>query len=869
MKKAKKLIALLLALTMILTLVACGENSEQPPADNSDTTDTVSPNPDEAGEPSPDSDSEPSPSGKYIIGEARQPDADGTPAKWTETATEDDYIVVTNEDGKTLSYNSKSLSIIQVDGYAFKDLDKDGELDVYEDWRLDSKTRAIDLAAHMSGEEIAPFLTHGGWSTFGDSYPEDDPYVNGGGRAGVARNPGTSPAEAARAAKWSNSLQALCEKLGYGIPALLSSDPNGQSGIIDDQALAATMDPDLAFEIGKAYAKQYRAVGISALLGPQIDLQGSPAMDRGNSTYGEDPALVRDITEAFVSGLQSTFDENGNDLGWGKDSVAAIAKHFAGAGAAEGGRDDHFAAGMFAVFPNNNFEAHLIAFFDGAFNLQRSSTGQAAGIMTNYSVAFSSDGSLGELVAGAYSQYKYDLLKAGDWNGYIVSDWGVWDTWDGHPTSFTGRGAWGTDDLTNAERFALAIPMGMCAGGGYSDLETLLEAYDIMVDELGEDTALEIMRDRAATTLEMFFNLDLFENPYRSTAEAAELCYSESALAYGLETQLKSLVMLKNDGTIKERTDGEKLTVYVPYTFIPGHDNILYSIMNLGYISAAAQPTIDIELAEKYFNVVTDSVKDPSGTGPDGKPEYTADDIIRASAADIASCDIVLAPMNAPHTDSTAILNDDGSWTYLPASLQYGEYTAVNAKETSVGGQIITTTFSDGYNMQTRVDQENRSYKGTTAAQDNDYNSFEMLQYAASVAGDIPVVVLMRDTKGILNSSGTMIWTEVEPLADVILWAYANFENFDEALLMTVAGLNDPSGLLVVQMPASMDAVEAQADDLPRDCEVYTDANGNKYDFAFGMNWSGVINDDRVQKYGNAEPLTKCENLDFFYANER
>lgn len=63
-----------------------------------------------------------------------------------------------------------------------------------------------------------------------------------------------------------------------------------------------------------------------------------------------------------------------------------------------------------------------------------------------------------------------------------------------------------------------------------------------------------------------------------------------------------------------------------------------------------------------------------------------------------------------------------------------------------------------------------------------------------------------------------------------------------------------------------MEAVEAQFEDLPRDCEVYVDANGNAYDFAFGMNWSGVIDDERVATY-SAEPLTKCSSFEFHYAD--
>jgi beta-glucosidase len=46
-----------------------------------------------------------------------------------------------------------------------------------------------------------------------------------------------------------------------------------------------------------------------------------------------------------------------------------------------------------------------------------------------------------------------------------------------------------------------------------------------------------------------------------------------------------------------------------------------------------------------------------------------------------------------------------------------------------------------------------------------------------------------------------------------------------------------------------METVEAQAEDVPRDMDCYVDAKGNTYDFAFGLNWSGVIQDERTRKY--------------------
>ena len=54
-----------------------------------------------------------------------------------------------------------------------------------------------------------------------------------------------------------------------------------------------------------------------------------------------------------------------------------------------------------------------------------------------------------------------------------------------------------------------------------------------------------------------------------------------------------------------------------------------------------------------------------------------------------------------------------------------------------------------------------------------------------------------------------------------------------------------------MQLPADMKTVELQMEDVPFDMECYVDAAGNAYDFAYGLNWSGHIDDERVRKYGN------------------
>jgi beta-glucosidase len=71
----------------------------------------------------------------------------------------------------------------------------------------------------------------------------------------------------------------------------------------------------------------------------------------------------------------------------------------------------------------------------------------------------------------------------------------------------------------------------------------------------------------------------------------------------------------------------------------------------------------------------------------------------------------------------------------------------------------------------------------------------------------------------------------------------------DQTVLDIISGKVEPSGLLPLQMPADMSTVETQMEDVPFDMEVHVDTEGNTYDFGFGMNWSGIIQDERTAKY--------------------
>ena len=840
MKKTKRFLALLLALAMTASLAAC--NTAGTPSDS------AAPSTAPADSQEPVQSEQPATSENGVIAPI-SPDAADVAAKWTEEKTADGWYKVTNEGGATLGYSKDSgVSIIQVDGYAFKDLDRDGVLDGYEDWRNSDEDRARDLANQMGVDEMTPLFTHGGWRSFGSTIEGDDlTYVQEGGRGGVTRS-AINQGNTTMAVDWTNALQALCEATGsWGIPATISVDPSHISNTIDQNSLAAIMSKDEAFALGVEHGKQYRATGVTMLLGPQIGIGTQPTMTRATGTFSEDPALCRDLADAYISGLQSTFDENGNDLGWGEDSVYAIAKHYVGDGAPEGGRNDHMDAGKFDVFPGNNFAAHLIPFHDGAFNLSMSST-KECGVMPNYAISYSRDGSLGELVGGGYSTYKMSFLYDNDYQGFILTDWQITND---------GQQCFGVEDLTMTERFAALYKSGMHQIGGTADNAAAAEGYELVVDELGEEEALKILRNAVYHFVLSQFQCGLYENAYISLDNAIDTVWNNDTDAAAKEQQLKSVIMLKNSGNVIAQSDGSKKTVYVPYTFNSGS-----AASSSGDATPPQwEPVFDLDVVSKYFDVVTDTVGEPSGEpGEDGNPTYTTNDIIRAKASDVAACDLILMHMDAPSQDSAQ--TEDGTW--LPASLQYGEYTATNARRESLAGTVTTETINDGYYGSKSQDvKENRSYAGNTVGQDKNYSQLELLQYLNGIKGNAKIVVLMSKASG----PSVMVWSEVEPLADAILFYYGSTSwFFEETLLDIVSGAVEPSGLLPFQMPASMDAVEAQDEDVPRDLECYVDADGNVYDFTYGLNWSGKIDDERVKTY-SAEPLTTPSTIEFHYAD--
>ena len=324
--------------------------------------------------------------------------------KWTEKK-EDGYRLLQNENGPELGISEGSrVKILVVDGYAFKDLAGAGELLPYEDWRLSYEKRAKDLAERLEIEDIAGLMLYSAHQlipakgklaeTFGGTY-EGKRYEESGAKPWELTDQqkefvqkdkvrhvlimGLESTEVA--VRWNNNLQALAENTGFGIPVNNSSDPRHSAGSTAEYmgvtgepiskwangiGLSASFDPELVKAFGEAGSAEYRALGITTALSPQIDLATEPRWMRFADTFGEHTQMTIDMTKAYCDGFQTT---EGTADGWGKDSVNTMVKHFPGGGPCEGGRDAHYAYGKYAVYPGENFAEHLRPFTEGAFSL--------------------------------------------------------------------------------------------------------------------------------------------------------------------------------------------------------------------------------------------------------------------------------------------------------------------------------------------------------------------------------------------------------------------------------------------------------------------------------------------------------------------
>ncbi|MEA1786019.1 glycoside hydrolase family 3 N-terminal domain-containing protein [Arenibacter sp. GZD96] len=749
----------------------------------------------------------------------------GCKPKYT-TEEKEGFVLIKNKEGKTLGYNTNSgVRILEVDRFAFKDLNKNGQLDAYEDWRLPVEERAKDLSKKLSTEEIAGLMLYsshqsipgGANRAFGPVTYNGKSFAESGALASDLSDAQkeflekdnlrhvliTTVESPGIAAQWNNNAQAFAEKLGFGIPVNTSSDPRhgsdasaefnaGAGGKISmwphSLGLTATFDIDLMKQFGEIASKEYRALGITTALSPQIDLGTEPRWYRYPGTMGEDPNLAAAMARAYVDGFQSSNDNSG----WGFQSVNAMVKHWPGGGPEEGGRDGHFGYGAYAVYPGNNFKDHIKPFTEGAFKLE-GPTKMASAVMPYYTISFGQDTKNNDNVANGFNKYLITDVLRGQYGyeGVLCTDWGITrdisaiDVFEGKP--------WGVEQLTEAERHFKVIEAGMDQFGGNNDIGPILEAYQMGVTAHGEAYMRIRFETSAVRLLRNIFNVDLFENPYLEVSETEKTVGNPNFMQAGFEAQVKSVILLKNqDKTLPLKA---RLKVYVPQRYVPSTKN-WWGIVT----PAKTEYPFNLEIVKKYFEVVENPAEaDFALVGiksPDGGVGYDRADL------------------------------EKGGNGYVPITLQYGEYTASTAREVSLAGGSPLENFT------------NRSYKGKKVIASN-HSDMKLVNDTKKLMGNKPVIVS-------INVSNPMVFSEIEPSASGIL---VHMGVQDQALMDLITGQSEPYGLLPFQMPADMLTVEAQKEDVPRDMTPFTDTEGNTYDFAFGLNWEGIINDERVTKY--------------------
>ncbi|NUQ20114.1 MAG: glycoside hydrolase family 3 protein [Gemmatimonadaceae bacterium] len=461
---------------------------------------------------------------------------------------------------------SHGVAIIERDGLRFRDLDRNGQLDPYEDWRLSPDARARDLVARMTLEEKAGTMMHGTARTGGGTGGAGmgGGYDVAANRALIDSTKVTSMITRLAGAPDSlalqnDTLQAIAEATRLGIPLTISTDPRNHFQYVagasvrpgrfsqwpEALGLAAIGDSALVRKFGDVARREYRAVGIQMALSPQADLATEPRWSRIPGTFGEDAALAARLVKAYVEGLQ-------HGAG-GVDSVgvAAIVKHWVGYGAVKEGFDSHNYYGRVATLTGSSLDYHIRPFL-GAF------AAHVAGVMPTYAIlegATWQGKPIEQVGAGFNRQLLTDILRGRyGFRGIVLTDWAITNDCnvkcrEGAPAgtrpSFADIGMpWGVENLPMRARFVKAVQAGVDQFGG-------TERADMLIDAVRAGELTEARLDSSVQRiLEQKFALGLFENPYVDAAAAYSLVGTPELRAAGLDAQRRSLVLLQNRGRI-------------------------------------------------------------------------------------------------------------------------------------------------------------------------------------------------------------------------------------------------------------------------------------------------------------------------------
>ncbi len=465
------------------------------------------------------------------------------------------YFTKKSASNKNMKLLGGEAEVLNEKGIRFRDLNKNGKLDVYENPTAPIEARINDLIDQMTLEEKAGtmFVTMIGTTPKGE--PMETPVLSTdplvlmmsfalpSNSEMIARKKMNSfnilaSLDAESMAKYANTIQKMAERTRLGIPITVATDP--RHGTINNPGaslftpafsqwpsslgLAATRDTLLVREFGDIARQEYRAVGIHLALHPMADLATEPRWARTNGTFGEDAGLSAAMTKAYVLGFQ------GDSLQ--ETSVACMTKHFSGGGPQKDGEDAHFPYGKEQVYPGNHFAYHVRPFTEGAFPAKTAQIMPYYGIpvgQTNEEVAFAFNK---EIIGGL-------LRDSLNFKGVVCTDWNI------ITDSKIGEGrAWGVEDLSTKERVKKVLDAGCDQFGGEAIPGVIVELVNEgQIPERRLDVSVKrILRDK--------FRLGLFDDPYVDEGKAAQIAGKEAFKEKGLRAQQKAAVLLKNEGIL-------------------------------------------------------------------------------------------------------------------------------------------------------------------------------------------------------------------------------------------------------------------------------------------------------------------------------
>ncbi len=509
--------------------------------------------------------------------------------------------------------------ILEIDGLLFKDLNGNGRLEPYEDWRLPIHLRIEDLLSQMTLKEKAGMLLiqtlnaepGGRLSDTAVDYLSKEKMTRFIFRNTITAEPqpsATGPSwrgadvRPYEAAQFLNLMQELAEASRLGIPLVFKSnarnhhDSNAKPGINvpagsfsewpKEAGLAATRDMDLIAEFAQTVRQEWLAVGLRGLYGYMADLATEPRWYRIHETFTEDADLAAEIIRVLVKNFQ------GEELN--ASGLALTVKHFPGGGPQEGGADPHYAFGKNQTYPTGLFEYHLKPF-------KAAIEAGVSALMPYYGIPVGQSYQPNNVGMAFSKGILTELLRAElGFKGYINSDTGI-----------IGERAWGLEDKTVDEQIAIAIEAGTDVLSGFNSnaqIMGLLESGNLTETRLDESVR-RLLKEQ--------FQLGLFENPYVDPNRAAYLIGNRAFQRRAEEAQRKSIVLLQNNGVLPLPKPSEEKPVKL-YSMgmdkaVIAHERWGYKVVAGDYNPEAGEsrPTIPEDTDYALIRIEVNNVSSP------------------------------------------------------------------------------------------------------------------------------------------------------------------------------------------------------------------------------------------------------------------